>query len=348
MQPQKASQAELSIRAPNGPTQVVSLALDRYELGRADSNALCFPVVQGLSRKHLAFERNGSNWLLRDLGSTNGTFVNGTRITEPRVLRSNDRMTAGDLSIVFLDAAPAGPARSDQTVVFIDKPGPQTTSTQEATLDGVLSGDQEIQGSAHMRALIDAGRELCGHSSLDALFDVIMNLSVDAVRAARGVLITLEEGGEFRVRASKGAGFRISAHVRDLVVKERRSLLVQDALSDEVLAGRMSIVQDQVRGILAVPLQTENRVIGLIYLDSPALIQQFTKDDLNVLQSWRTLPQSVSNRPGWLKSNSLKNCAPENWSMRLSFSARFCPAIFHPFRIARTSNCTPRWFRPRK
>ncbi len=110
-----------------------------------------------------------------------------------------------------------------------------------------------------------------------------MNLSVEAVRAARGVLITLEEGGEFRVRASQGEGFRISTHVRDLVIKERRSLLVQDALRDEVLAARMSIVQDQVRGILAVPLQTEDRVIGLIYLDSPALIHEFTRDDLNVL-----------------------------------------------------------------
>jgi phosphoserine phosphatase RsbU/P len=278
----KASLAELSIRTPNGQTQVINLGLDRYELGRADTNTLCFPEVQGLSRKHLAFERNGPKWTVRDLGSTNGTFVNGTRITEPRVLGSNDRVTAGDLSIVFLDA-PAAPAGGfNQTVVFINKPTSPAAATLEATLDGVLGGDQEIQSSAHMRALVDAGRELCGRSSLDELFLVIMNLSVEAVGATRGVLITLEDG-QFRVRASKGAGFRISSHVRDLVVRERRSLLVRDALSDEALAGHMSIVQDQVRGILAVPLQTEKNVIGLIYLDSPILIHEFTKDDLNVL-----------------------------------------------------------------
>jgi sigma-B regulation protein RsbU (phosphoserine phosphatase) len=186
----------------------------------------------------------------------------------------------GDLSIVFTESARPVP-RFDHTVVFVDK-STAVTSTVEATLDGVLGTDKEIQGSPHMRALVQAGRELCGHLSLDELFQVIMNLSVETVGASRGVLITIE-AGEFRVRASKGAGFRISSHVRDVVVREKRSLLVDDALSDDALAGRTSIVQQQVRGILAVPLQTEKDVIGLIYLDSPVLIHEFTKDDLNVL-----------------------------------------------------------------
>ena len=279
----KTSRAELLIRAPNGQTQLINLEQDRYELGRSDSNALCFPEIQGLSRKHVAFERDGSKWQVRDLGSTNGTYVNGTRILEPQVLRTTDRVTVGELNIVFTDSAAPAPARAAQTVVFVEKPiSPANTTTVESTLEMVLGADQEIQSSAHMRALVDAGRELCGHSSLDQLFGIIMNLSVDAVGATRGVLILLEDG-EFRVRASKGAGFRISSHVRDLVVNERRSLLVRDALSDEALAARMSIVQEQVRGILAVPLQTEDHVIGLIYLDSPVLIREFTKDDLNVL-----------------------------------------------------------------
>jgi hypothetical protein len=264
----KASRAQISIRTPGEPARTVNLELDLYVLGRDESNSLCFPGVPGLSRKHLAFERAGSGWLVRDLGSTNGTFVSGTRISEPRILRSNDQVTAGDLSIVFSDAPPAAPGRSAETVIFLEKGAAPAAPAEEATLKGVLGSDREIQGSAHMRALIDAGRELCGHSSLDELFGVIMNLSVTAVGAARGVLITLEEG-EFRVRASKGAGFQISSHVRDLVVKGKRSLLVRDALSDQALAARTSIVQGQIRGILAVPLQTDDQVIGLIYLDSP-------------------------------------------------------------------------------
>ena len=279
----KANRAELSIRVPGGEMRVVALQEDRYELGRGNSNALCFPEVQGLSRRHTAFEREESGWFVSDLGSTNGTFINGTRISAPTVLRANDCVTVGELSIVFSEKAPPSWARRHSgTVVFVQKPASTDASAIEATLSSAESADQELQGSAHMRALVQAGRELCGHTSLDELFDVIMNLSIDAVGASRGVLITLEEG-EFQVRAAKGAGFRISSHVCDQVVNHRRSLLVRDALTDEALAARMSIVQESVRGILAVPLQTEKNVIGLIYLDSPLVIKEFTKDDLNVL-----------------------------------------------------------------
>src|SRR5260370_40686150 len=45
----------------------------------------------------------------------------------------------------------------------------------------------------------------------------------------------------------------------------------------------MSIVQQQIRSMLAVPLQTDDRVIGLIYLDSPHLVRELTRDDLNLL-----------------------------------------------------------------
>ena len=67
------------------------------------------------------------------------------------------------------------------------------------------------------------------------------------------------------------------------MINEKRSLLVRDALTDQALAARMSIVQDQIRSMLAVPLQTKNGVIGLIYLDSPFLIREFTKEDLSLL-----------------------------------------------------------------
>ena len=133
-----------------------------------------------------------------------------------------------------------------------------------------------------MQAFIRAGRELVGHMPLEKLFELILDLSVEAVRASRGVLMTLEDG-ELLVRASKGAGFRISSRVRDMVLKERRSLLVRDALRHEALAASESIVAQQIRSVLAVPLQADNRVSGLIYLDSPGFIQEFTTEDLNLL-----------------------------------------------------------------
>jgi sigma-B regulation protein RsbU (phosphoserine phosphatase) len=270
---------ELRIQLPDGTTRNVPLELDRYSLGRTLSNELCYPNVSGLSREHLVFEQTGANWTLRDLGSTNGTLINGAAVTAPHLLQVNDRVTAGQLTLVFAEVARSAP----QTVVFIEKPpSPPGSTTLTATLDGLLSDEKEIQGIGHMQAFIRAGRELVGHMPLEKLFELILDLSVEAVRASRGVLMTLENG-ELTVRASKGAGFRISSRVRDLVLNERRSLLVRDALMHEALAASESIVAQQIRSVLAVPLQAENRVSGLIYLDSPGFIQEFNTEDLNLL-----------------------------------------------------------------
>lgn len=257
---------------------MITLEDERYELGRADSNALCFREILGLSRKHLVFERSQSGWMVRDLGSTNGTYLNGVRIDQPQVLHAKDRVTAGELTVVFSDT---GGAAAAQTVVFVEK---SATTTQETTMTASLEGLAEESGgnSAHTKALIRAGRELAGHMPLDKLFDLVLNLSVETVGASRGVLMTLEEG-DLQVRASIGQGFRISSHVRDLVVNGKRSLLVHDAMRDGALAARMSIVQEQIRSMLAVPLQTEEKVIGLIYLDSPGLVREFTREDLSLL-----------------------------------------------------------------
>jgi len=275
-----AARHELRIHTPDGGQRIVALENDRYGLGRTLANELCYPNVSGLSREHLVFERSGTQWTVRDLGSTNGTLVNGTAIAAPHSLAVNDRVTAGQLTLVFAEVARAA---SSQTVIFIEKPhAPAGTTTQEATLDSLLSDEKKMGAIGHMQAFIRAGRELVGHMPLEKLFELILELSVEAVRASRGVLMTLE-GDDLQVRATKGAGFRISSRVRDLVLKERRSLLVRDTMRHEALAGSESIVQQQVKSVLAVPLQTEDRVIGLIYLDSPGFIQDFSPEDLNLL-----------------------------------------------------------------
>ena len=139
-----------------------------------------------------------------------------------------------------------------------------------------------MQGTPQMRALIKAGRELAGHRPLEELFPLIMDLTMEAVMAGRGILMTLD-GAELRVRVARGDGFKISSTVRDRVLKNKESLLVRDAQLDTALKGQMSIVQQKVRGIIAVPLQTNDRVIGLLYLDSPMAIREFTREDLNLL-----------------------------------------------------------------
>jgi len=225
---------------------------------------------------------------VEDLGSKNGTLLNGVRVEKPMPFLPGDRVSAGHLTIEF-----AGSGRAHQnTVMFVENKEQFSNSatTVVASLNGVLAQpgndlDKTTvmrQGTPQMRALIDAGRELAGHRPLAELFPLIMDLSTNAVRAGRGVLMTLD-GDQLNVRAAHGEGFQISSTVRDRVLKEKDSLLIRDAQLDMALREHMSIVEQKVRSMIAVPLQTNDRVIGLIYVDSPDAIREFTVEDLNLL-----------------------------------------------------------------
>ena len=94
--------------------------------------------------------------------------------------------------------------------------------------------------------------------------------------------MTLEDG-ELVVGAHRGEGFRISPAVRDRVLNEHTSVLVRDTALDNAFRDRRSITDAKVRTLMAVPLQTGEEIIGLIYVDSPAVICRFTKEDLSLL-----------------------------------------------------------------
>jgi serine phosphatase RsbU (regulator of sigma subunit) len=294
------------VRDLEGKTLTVPLNRDRIMLGRSSNCELCYPDDAGLSRQHMVLVRSGNEWHVEDLGSKNGTLLNGHRLEAPTPFRSGDRISAGHLIIEFADVA----GMSHDTVVFVENDDSTTATTVVANLNAVLeapsvevSQTAVIQGNPQMRALIRAGRELSERRPLAELFQVIMDLSMEAVMAGRGVLMTVEGSSagparpgqpgdgtgvvadrmELRVRAARGDGFKISTTVRERVLNKKESLLVRDAQLDQSLKGHMSIVEQKVRSMIAVPLQTNDRVIGLIYLDSPNLIREFTREDLNLL-----------------------------------------------------------------
>ena len=287
--PAQTTPRELVIRDLEGQTTTIALDRDRITLGRSSANELSYPDDIGLSRQHLAIVGRDGKWTVEDLGSKNGTLLNGVRIEKPMPFGPGDRVSAGHLTIEFAGSGGA----SQNTVMFVENKEQFSNSatTVVASLGTVLGspGDDlnkttvmSMQGTPQMRALIDAGRELAGHRPLAELFPLIMDLSTKAVRAGRGVLMTLD-GDQLNVRAAHGEGFQISSTVRDRVLKGKDSLLIRDAQLDQALRQHMSIVEQKVRSMIAVPLQTNDRVIGLIYVDSPDNIREFTVEDLNLL-----------------------------------------------------------------
>lgn len=285
----------LVLHGPDGSSTKFPLSGKSIGVGRTKANQLSYPEDSGLSRNHCVFEFDSDGWTVRDLGSKNGTRVNGLLLTAPLRLLPGDRVTAGHLILEY--GIPT--ERIVDTVVFVQNEGEDSvpaTATVVTNLEGALagkltaaSGTNQVQtavpglGANHqIKALIRAGRELAGRLALDELFEVILDLSIDAVCGNRGVLMTLENGA-LVVKAHRGDGFRISRAVRDRVLQEKASLLVRDVMLDDTFRDRQSIVEQKVRRFLAVPLQTSDAVIGLIYVDASDIVGEFLPEDLSLL-----------------------------------------------------------------
>src|SRR5947209_19890324 len=91
---------ELQILSPDGKTQFVPLNKSRITLGRSSAADFSFPNDNGLSRQHLAIESEGEEWAVQDLGSKNGTVLNGVRVAGRMPLNSGDRIIAGHLNVI--------------------------------------------------------------------------------------------------------------------------------------------------------------------------------------------------------------------------------------------------------
>jgi tetratricopeptide (TPR) repeat protein len=91
-----------------GPSAGSEFALEdgEYVIGRANDNPICIPDTS-VSRKHVLIRRVGGGWAASDLGSGNGTLLNGEPLTDEMPLSHGDTLTLGDTELTFNDASNA-------------------------------------------------------------------------------------------------------------------------------------------------------------------------------------------------------------------------------------------------
>jgi hypothetical protein len=121
-----------------GGRELRALDSERLTVGTLESNDL-FVDADGVSRVHAVFERFGDTWTLRDLGSRNGTFVNGGRIIGERALHSGDEILLGRLRLTY-----RGPTATGKETTAI-APAPPITPREHDVLVALcrplLTGD---------------------------------------------------------------------------------------------------------------------------------------------------------------------------------------------------------------
>jgi signal transduction histidine kinase/pSer/pThr/pTyr-binding forkhead associated (FHA) protein len=271
----------LFLVTPQGHIRNVDLTDTPVTLGRAVDNTLAFPEDDGLSRHHLAFEERDDVWVVRDLGSKNGTFVNGAPISGDHELQPGERVAASHVVMTYQE-----PSEGGGRISFEDSAPAKTELTYLGELlsaEGLTRERLAGAGGGLNWVFVRAGRELAEHRPLPELFSIILDLSLEAVAAERGVLFTVDEGGVLSMQASRGGDICISTTVRNNVLSNRASVLVRDVCQDEALEKSGATREQGICSLVAAPLQSDERVIGMVYLDSCDSRKRFNRDDMNVL-----------------------------------------------------------------
>jgi hypothetical protein len=105
--------SHLEVPKPSG-RELITLSGQRVTLGKASTNVVSLAHDETVSRLHAVLENLGFAWSIRDLGSRNGTYLNGERISAERVLRSGDEVRIGKSRLIFWEVKDAGEAPGDE------------------------------------------------------------------------------------------------------------------------------------------------------------------------------------------------------------------------------------------
>jgi hypothetical protein len=102
--------------------ELITLTGQRVTVGKLPSCVVSLDQDATVSRMHALLENFGFAWSIRDLGSRNGTYANGERITEERLLRSGDELRLGSSRLIFWQAAHADEATDDDNTKPNERP----------------------------------------------------------------------------------------------------------------------------------------------------------------------------------------------------------------------------------
>ena len=273
-----------------GRDQGVRYELDAHGgvlyLGRDAENRVQLHDTE-VSRRHAEIRRLGEKYLIIDLGSSNGTFVNNGRVDQ-KELASGDQVQFGRTVMLFTGPGDSGPQNIGQRVHIV------SSATSSAKSRIVQSLPQQ-EGSALLTPAIDAAENpwlararsnlqimyrtalAVSHTlDIDQLLSRIMQLIFEWVETDRGCIMLVDPETKQlvpkvrrdRQRQQGEEQMNISQTILDYVMQHKEGVLTSDAREDLRWDTAASILQQGVREAICVPMQGRYDVVGVIYIDT--------------------------------------------------------------------------------
>ncbi len=266
----------------------VPLGTEELGIGRGLSNGLSF-ANPWLSRFHARIFQRGGEFVLEDLGSRNGTFLNHEALHGQANLQAGDLIALGDLRLRYL--APTLALKVADSDLPLDTGGTMIIASEDLVFDRYRE-QREPEGdgvgeASLLPALNEAASALIVNYEVEELLPKVLELVERAVPSERSALLLREgEGSELEIKAARGLDHQslvISRTLVEEVLVKNRAVLTVDAQSDDRFEGAQSILMEGIRSVICAPLWNNKEVIGLVYLDHRFGGRSFGGDDLRLL-----------------------------------------------------------------
>ncbi len=281
--------AEISIDTGEGARERFPLTKDRVTIGRSRDSDIFLPD-QWLSRHHAEILKKDASFFLHDMGSKNGTLLNGEPVHGDRRLRHGDVVTLGEHVLTFsADDAEEDSQPPEGTRIFSAK------ELSDIKTKPSIDPEELQKQNRVLEVLSQAARSLLAHRPLPELFEQVLDLLFAAVPAERGAIILIEGvPPEQAVKASRSRGgqaplTKVSRSISRRVLERRETMLLPNLMEDAAFSTQDSILSTGIRSALCAPLWftsatgEQDAVIGLVYLDSLAMSRPFSEEDARIV-----------------------------------------------------------------
>jgi adenylate cyclase len=320
-------------------------------VGRASGSDLAV-IDTTVSRRHARIMANTSGLEVTDLGSSNGTFVNGARIESARA-GAGDVVTFGSVSFrlvhvtapmeaatIATDVPTPVPTASPSIVKrrSIAQPtGPLAAVFRASSLREVRQRPAPSEHEAHtekkLALLLEVAKGLSRAEHIDVLLDTIVSMVFEILDVDRVAIELADDAGSMaqhisRDRRGDPVTQAIPQSIARKVVQERIAVLTDNAPADTRFGGQ-SIVAQKVRSAMCAPLLGSDDIAqGVLYVDNVTATQRFGDDDLDFLIAFSNIAAVA------IENSRLSERVRRQTLVRSNFERFFAPAL--AARIAAT------------
>ncbi len=242
------------------------------------------------SRRHARLIREDGLWYIEDMGSANGTYVNGVRLTRPIPLNRGDQVRCGATLLVFTETGD-----SSSYGVDVDEDGNLVDAAIVATVpsneDSVVMPSLEAGAKAinNLRILYDLINDVQSVFNTDMLLRQTLDKIFSVIQADRGYILLIDEDGKLtpkavRIGADKDPqNIPISRTIINEVVSKQVGVLSSNAVSDQRFTSGKSVHNFGIHSAVCVPIKGRERILGIIHIDCGVSDHTYTTEHLRLL-----------------------------------------------------------------